>query len=120
LPPIKVLKQKQVLIYLHSNDFSFVGEQPISRLYSIFGKLHLMPNLLQTGAISFQICVDDHPEKIEQLATMASEFFDVQLEKNLTLLTIRHYNNDLIEELTKDKDVVLMQKTTGTVQVLFK
>jgi aspartate kinase len=30
LPPLIVLKDKQVLIHLHSKDFSFVGEKPVA------------------------------------------------------------------------------------------
>ena len=120
LPPIVVLKQNQVLINLSSKDFSFVGEKPMVRLYEIFAELKIKPNLMQSTAISIFICVDDLSEKIEKLAIMASEIFDVQLEKDLTLLTIRHYNADIINRLSKDKMIVLEQKTKDTIQMLMK
>ena len=59
-------------------------------------------------------------KKIEKLALAASEIFDVQLEKNLTLLTIRHYTREKFDELTKDKTILLTQRTTETVQVLMR
>ena len=120
LPPIVVLKQNQVLINLSSKDFSFVGEKPMVRLYEIFAELKIKPNLTQNAAISILICIDDLQEKIEKLALMASEIFDVQLEKNLTLLTIRHYNPAIINKLSKDKTIVLEQKTKDTIQMLMK
>jgi aspartate kinase len=120
LPPVFVLKQKQVLINLSSKDFSFVGEKPMIRLYEIFADLNIKPNLTQNGAISILICMDDLTEKIEKLAFKASEIFDVQIEKDLTLLTIRHYNQASIEALTKMKYIVLEQKTQDTVQILMK
>ena len=120
LPPIVVLKQTQVLINLSSKDFSFVGEKPMVRLYEIFAALKIKPNLTQNAAISILICVDDLHEKIEKLALMASEIFDVQLEKDLTLLTIRHYNPDIINKLSKNKTIVLEQKTKDTIQMLMK
>lgn len=120
LPPVFVLKQKQVLINLSSKDFSFVGEKPMIRLYEIFADLNIKPNLTQNGAISILICMDDLPGKIETLAFKASEIFDVQIEKDLTLLTIRHYNQVIIETLTKMKYIVLEQKTQDTVQILMK
>ena len=120
LPPIVVLKQNQVLINLSSKDFSFVGEKPMVRLYEIFAELKIKPNLTQNTAISILICIDDLQEKIEKLALMASEIFDVQLEKNLTLLTIRHYNPAIINKLSKDKTIVLEQKTKDTIQMLMK
>ena len=120
LPPIIVIKQNQALITLHSQDFSFVGEQPMIELYQIFSELKIKPNLIQTEAISLQICLDDRQDKIEQLASNASTLFDVQVAKNLTLLTIRHYTNEILATLTTDKQIVLMQKTPTTVQVLYK
>lgn len=120
LPPIIVLKQHQALLHLNSQDFSFVGEEPMSALYHLFSKIKIKPNLIQTGAIGVQICLDDRPQKIEQLAVQAGSLFDVQVEKDLTLLTIRHYNNEILEKLISGKQVVLTQKTTATVQVLYK
>ncbi len=120
LPPIVIIKSKQVLVHLQSQDFSFVGEQPISELYKQFCHLNIKPNLIQTGAVSLQVCLDNRADKIEQIAVSASEIFDVQVEKDLSLLTIRHYNNDLLEKMTAAKDIVLVQKTKETVQVLYR
>jgi aspartate kinase len=120
LPPIIVLKQDQVLIHLHSKDFSFVGEKPVARLYQLFAEIKLKPNLMQTGAISLQVCLDDRSEKIGKLAAAASDIFDVEIEKGLTLLTIRHYNVDILERLTKGKSIVLRQQSPETAQVLMK
>ena len=120
LPPIIVLKEKQVLLHLHSQDFSFVGEKPISRLYEILGEIKIKPNLIQTGAVSLVVCLDDRPDKIEKLALAAADLFEVKVEKGLTLLTIRHYKEDILNELTAGKQVVLRQQSEETVQVLMK
>lgn len=119
LPPIIVIKQNQALMHLNSQDFSFVGEQPMSRLYALCNKLRIKPNLVQTGAINVQLCFDDRNDKIEQLAGAASTEFDVQVEKGLSLLTIRHYNDATMQALTTGKEIVLKQQTKETVQVLF-
>jgi aspartate kinase len=109
-----------VLVHLHSQDFSFVGEAPMAKLYEIFAQLNIKPNLIQTGAISLQIGLDDRPEKIEQFAAAASTIFDVQVEKGLQLLTIRHYTSEVLNKLMLDKEIILEQKTKETIQVLFK
>ncbi|MFM2327195.1 MAG: hypothetical protein RIR31_1397 [Bacteroidota bacterium] len=118
LPPIIVVKDKQVLLELSSKDFSFVGEEYVSRLYELFTQIKIRPNLIQNGAISLLCCLDDRPDKIEKLALAASEIFDVQVKKDLTLLTIRHYTREKFDELTKDKTILLTQRTTETVQAL--
>ena len=120
LPPIIVLKENQVLLQLSSQDFSFVGEKPISRLYEMLAEIKVKPNLLQTGAVSILLCLDDREDKIEKLALAASKEFDVQVDKGLTLLTIRHYKKELIDEMTTNKKIVLKQQSPETIQVLMK
>ncbi len=118
LPPVIVLKEMQVMVKMSVKDFSFVGEQHVSELYRLFQKLHIRPNLTQNTAISFIAVLDDHPEKIEKLALGASEFFDVQVIKGLSLITIRHYNKEIVEKLTKGKSILLQQQTPETIQAL--
>jgi aspartate kinase len=120
LPPIIVMKHSQVLMHLHSNDFSFVGEKLIGRLYDLFEEYKIEPRLIQTGAVSIHICMDDREDKIQKLAIAASEYFEVQVEKNLRLLTIRHYREDVLEHLTAGMTVVLKQQSPETVQVLMR
>jgi aspartate kinase len=50
----------------------------------------------------------------------ASVIFDVELERNLSLLTIRHYDEGTIKNLVKDKVIVLEQKTIDTVQLVLR
>ncbi|MEO0066184.1 MAG: hypothetical protein RI983_1510 [Bacteroidota bacterium] len=118
LPPIIVNKNHQVLMHLKTRDFSFIGEEPMSTLYQIFGEIKIKPNLIQTGAISLQLCLDDHVEKIGLLAEKCSEMFDVQIEKSLSLITIRHYDEQIIKELLSEKYILLQQKTSETIQTI--
>ncbi|MEO7768632.1 MAG: aspartate kinase [Ferruginibacter sp.] len=120
LPPVIVLKSSQVLMQFSSLDFSFVEEVLAGKLHELFMENKMRANLSQNGAINLVCCLDDHPVKIEKLALAASEFFDVQIEKNCELLTIRHYNEDLIKKLTKGRVQLLSQKTRQTIQVLMK
>ncbi len=118
LPPVIVVKEKQVLMQFNSKDFSFVGEAYVSRLYEMFAQIKISPNLIQNGAISILCCLDDHTDKIEKLALAAADIFDVQVQKNLTLLTIRHYTREKFDELTNGKTILLTQRTQHTVQAL--
>ncbi len=120
LPPVIVMKENQVLMHFKSKDFSFVEDQPIDDLHQILHETKIKPNLSQNTAISLLCCFDDHAEKIDALALAASAIFDVELERNLSLLTIRHYNEATIGRFIKDKTVVLEQKTPVTVQLLMR
>jgi aspartate kinase len=120
LPPVIVLKQGQVLVHLHSRDFSFVGETGTGRLYHLFGEIRIKPNLMQSGAVSLQVCLDDRIDKIEKLVLAAADLFDVQIERGLTLLTIRHYDEEVLRRMTAGRAEVLRQQTPETVQVLMR
>ena len=120
LPPVIVLKNNQVLMQLSSRDFSFVEDLLAGKLQQLFEDNKIRPNLSQNGAISLLCSFDDKPEKIEKLALAASSFFDVHIEKNCTLLTIRHYDEAIIQKLTAGRTQILSQKTAETIQVLLK
>lgn len=120
LPPIIVRKPGQVLLQLNSQDFSFVGEEHMSHLYNLFTQHRIRPNLIQSGAIHVQVCLDYRADKIDHLAAAASAFLDVQLEKDLTLLTIRHYTKTVFDQLTEGKQILLLQRTMETVQCLMR
>ncbi len=118
LPPIIVLKENQVMLEMRSRDFSFVGEHHVGQLYHLFEKFHIKPNLTQNGAISFVSVLDDKPDKIEKLALEVSAILEVQVTRGLSLLTIRHYQKEIFEKLTKEKTILLRQQTPETIQVL--
>jgi aspartate kinase len=118
LPPIIVYKASQVLVQLSSKDYSFVTEGLSTEAYAILSQLKFKPNLTQNAAISLLCVVDDRPEKVEAFALTAGAKFDVNVSKDLTLLTIRHCTEDLIHNLTKGYKVVLRQQTPETVQLL--
>ena len=120
LPPIIVVKENQVMIELSSRDFSFVEEKPIADLFHLFEKLKIKPNLTQNAAISMICVLDDRTDKIEKLALAASEFFDINVTKGLTLLTIRHYTKEIYDKLTTGKKMLLQQRTNDTVQALLQ
>lgn len=120
LPPIIVYKYRQVLVELRSKDFSFVGEGLTAEVYRIFQLLKFKPNLIQSAAISLLCVVDDHPAKVQEFAWKASAAFDVNVTKDLTLLTIRHYNDEILDELIGENKTVLKQQTPETIQVLMQ
>jgi aspartate kinase len=66
------------------------------------------------------VCADEREGKMDRLAAEAAAIFDVQVEKGLTLLTIRHYTAEVLDAMTAGKVVVLRQQSKETVQVLMR
>lgn len=118
LPPIVIYQRNQCLISFFSKDFSFAEGEPINKLFDILNELKIKPALTQNAAISLLCCFTYREEKIQTLAAEASTIFDVQVQKDLALLTIRHYDDATIEDYLTGKNVLLTQKTNETLQVL--
>jgi len=120
LPPMLIHKSGQVLLAFQTKDFSFIGEGPIRQWYQLLQQLHLKPNLIQYGAIRLLAVLDDHPEKIATLAQAAEAYFDVTLQRDLQLFTIRHYTAEAIATYAPTLGVLLTQQTNETVQYLYR
>ena len=120
LPPMIVYKRKQALVTLQTIDFSFVEGQPVNFLFEVLNDVRLKPNLTQNAAISIMLCMDDIEEKIAVFATKVSNVFHVQIQKDLTLITLRHYTPEYIELLSNNNEILLEQRTPETIQMLIK
>lgn len=117
-PPVRVVKENQALLTFHTKDFSFVAEEVVADLLDAFASANLKINLMQNGAISLQACVDNVPEKIAMIQEKLNHEFNILIEKQLTLLTIRHYTAESIEKHLEDKNVIIEQKRPSTFQAL--
>lgn len=76
--------------------------------------------MMQNAAISFSICVDYKKEKIDAIIDELSNDFSIVQNEKLSLLTIRHFNQGIIDKLTKEKDILIRQISRNTIQVLMR
>lgn len=116
--PCFIVKKNQVLIQLSSLDFSYIVEENISE---IFGLLHLYKmkvDVIQNSAISFSVCVDNLYNNLESLLQHLKAKFKVNCHQNVSLYTIRHYNNTAIDNIENGKTLYLKQLTPETVQMV--
>jgi aspartate kinase len=120
LPPIIIWKRGQVLLSFSAKDFSFIAEDHLSKVFATFAENRLRINMMQNAAISFSIAVDFKKEKIENIIEQLQTEFSITRNDNLSLLTIRHYNQGIIDKLTLNKDVLLRQISRTTIQLLVR
>jgi aspartate kinase len=120
LPPIIIWKRGQVLLSFSAKDFSFIAEDHLSKVFSTFAENRLRINMMQNAAISFSIAVDFKKEKIDNIIEQLQQDFSITRNDNLSLLTIRHYNQGIIDKLTLNKDVLLRQISRTTIQLLVR
>lgn len=120
LLPSYILKSPQILISASSKDYSFMLEEQLSSLFSIFAKHKVKINIMQNSALNFSVSVDGPESRIEALIEELSKSFRVKYNTGLHLLTIRHYNKKVVDELIKGKEVLLEQRTRETIRFLLR
>ena len=118
--PCFIVKKNQILISLSSLDFSYIMEENISEIFSLLHLYKMKVDVIQNSAISFSVCIDNLYDNLEKLLQHLKAKFKVTCHDNVSLYTIRHYNDVAINELEKDKLVLLKQLTQGTVQIVTK
>jgi len=116
--PCFIVKKDQVLISLSSLDFSFMVEENISEIFRLFHQYQMKVDLIQNSAISFRVCVDNRFNQLEKLIQHLKARFKVNYKTGVSLYTIRHFNEEAINNLEKDKTVLLKQLTQNTVQLV--
>lgn len=118
--PCFIVKKNQILISLSSLDFSYIVEENISDIFSLLHLYKMKVGVIQNSAISFSVCIENLYDNLEKLLQHLKAKFNVTCYKDVSLYTIRNYNDVAIDELEKVKNVLLKQLTQGTVQIVTK
>lgn len=114
LPPIFIDKDDQLLLTLSPRDFSFIAEEKLSRIFAVLAKYRLKLNLMQNSAISFSFCIDHNETVFEPFIDELKDEYGVLYNKNVRLLTVRHYDEEIIKKLTNGKTVLVEQRSRLT------
>lgn len=118
--PCFILKQKQVLISLSTLDFSYVVEENISDIFNLLHQNKMKVDVIQNSAISFSVCFENNYNNLSTLLQHLKAKFKVTCHENVSLYTIRHYDAVSINELEKNKTILLKQILGETVQIVTK
>jgi len=120
LVPSFIFKINQILLSICPKDFSFVVEENLS---DIFKKLALSGahiNVMQNSAVSFSVCLDIDNFGLNRLIDLLKDEYDVKYNDNLELVTIRHYDQETIDRVTKNREILMEQKTRQTVRIVMR
>jgi len=116
--PCFIVKKDQVLISLSTLDFSFMVEENISEIFRLFHQYQMKVDLIQNSAISFSVCLDNKFNNLEKLIQHLKARFKVSFIQGVSLYTIRHFNEEALKSLEKDKEILLKQVMQNTVQLV--
>lgn len=118
--PSYIFKENQVLISVIPTDFSFINEANLRQIFQILTDENVTINIMQNSAISFSFLVDGDKVRLQSLVSKLSENFKVKYIGGLELLTIRHYNYALIDQITKGKNRLLLQRDDFTIRIVLE
>jgi len=120
LVPCFIVKKNQVLVKLSSLDFSFIVEHSISELFKLLHEHRMKVDLIQNSAISFSVCVDNKFGGLDALLELLKSRFKVVCHEDVSLYTIRHFDENAVESLINGHDVLLEQRGKETLQLVVK
>ena len=116
--PCFIVKRNQLLVSLSSIDFSFIMEENISEIFKLLHDYKMKVSLIQNSAISFSICVEDKFGNFNDLKNTLSKKFKVSYNENVSLYTIRHFDEEAAKMVEQDKHVLLKQISRETMQIV--
>ncbi|HMR88727.1 MAG TPA: aspartate kinase [Saprospiraceae bacterium] len=119
-PPVIVIEHDQTLLHISTNDFSFVAEHHLSMIFALLAKHRLKVNMMRNTAISFSVCVNNIPERIKKFEKELGTEFKMIQDNDLELVTIRHYNEDILKDMKKNKLILFEEKLRDTVQMVVR
>jgi aspartate kinase len=117
LTPVFITKGNQLLITFSPYDFSFITASDISRVFALMSSKGLKINLIQKSAIDLNLLVDAPESGFETIILDLRKDYEVKYNTGLTLITIRHYNNESIEKLTSGKKIYIEQYSRLTAKI---
>jgi len=120
LLPCFIVKKNQLLLSLSSIDFSFIMEENISEIFALLHDYKMKVSLIQNSAISFSVCIDDKFGNFNELKTILSKKFQIAYNENVSLYTIRHFDEKAAQMVEQNKDVLLKQVSRETMQIITK
>lgn len=119
LIPSYIFKANQALVSITPRDFSFVVEHNLSEIFSVLADANITVNLMQNSALSFSFSADDSPLLREAIKDF-EEKYQVRYNENLSLLTVRHYTESVLEQLLSDNIILVEQKSRHTARYVLK
>ncbi len=120
LVPSFIVKKDQVLFSIRPVDFSFIAEENLSDIFNRLAAAGIKINVMQNSALSFSILLDQKKANPELLKSILGDHYKVWYNDELELVTIRHYDQKTIDLVSKDKTVILEQRTRQTIRLILK
>ena len=118
LTPLYIFKNNQVLISIQPKDFSFIAEDNMQNIFSILAEENVRVNLMQNSALSFSLCIDYNEILLNKIQQRLKGKYRLVYNTGLQLITIRYYNQEIIDQIVAGRNILLQQRSRTTTQIL--
>lgn len=118
--PSYIVKDDQMLITIFPRDFSFIAVDNLSEIFSVLSKYRIKINMMQNSALSFSVCTDNVPERVRKCIAALQDDYKVKYNDNVQLITIRHYTDESIEKVLRNREILMRQTSRATIQFVVK
>ena len=115
-----IYKPSQILLSISTRDYSFIFEEHISEIFSIFSKTGLKVHLMQNSALSFSVCGIISNKNLLVLVAELQKNYIVKYNDKVNLLTIRNFKNIDIPKSLKDQEILIQQRSRTTIRYVLK
>jgi len=120
LVPVYVIKPDQILVSVAPKDYSFIVEENLGKIFSLFNIYRIPVNLIQNSAVSITVCVNQINGQVYKVIDELKKDFEVRFNEDVELVTIRYYNQEAINKMTRGRKVLLEQMSRLTAQLVLK
>ncbi len=114
--PIIIVKRNQSFLRLRSRDLSFVLEEKFPIIFATLERFRIKTNLIHNTAVELGLCVESSWHLEEVATALQEEGFNTEIMSKVELLTIRHYNDELLNKYVECDDFIISQLTPDTVR----
>lgn len=118
--PSYIVKFNQVLVTFSTKDFSFIAEKQLSEIFAALANMQAHINVMQNSALNFSVLLDRKKIDVSKLQALLGDTYHIRYNENLELVTIRHYNEAILTEMSTNKICLVSQQTRTTARLILQ
>ncbi len=118
--PSIIFKENQTLLSFRVDDFTFINEKNLTQILHAFTLSNIRINLMQNSALSFSVCIDTNPIKLEELNRHLGGSFSIFYNDKLLLITIQNYDEESIRLMSSEREILLEQRSRQNFQLVVR
>jgi len=118
--PTFIIQPKQAVVTVRVQDGTFIDEKKLVDILNKLDQLNVKVNMMQMSALTFTFCFDERKDKLESLMNSLQQKYSATYNSNLTLATIKNYDEESINKLPPHKMNILEQKSRAVFHRLYE